>query len=120
MPERTTVQPGQDRQPAILAPAQFGGFPGPLRRPFPGNTMLKLLGTTDAKQIGILYFITSFFFFIAAGIEALLMRAELARPGMQFLSQEQYNQLFTSHGTIMMFLFATPLAFAFGNYLVPL
>lgn len=120
MPKRSTTEPRQDRQPAILAPAEFGGYPGPLRRPVPGNTLLRLLATTDAKQIGLLYLSTSFFFFIAAGIEALLMRAELARPELQFLSPEQYNQLFTSHGTIMMFLFATPLAFAFGNYLVPL
>ncbi|MDH6465745.1 heme/copper-type cytochrome/quinol oxidase subunit 1 [Micromonospora sp. A200] len=120
MPEQTTAEHGQDRRPAILAPAQFGGFPGPLRRALPGTALLRLLRTTDAKQIGLLYLISSFFFFIAAGIEALLMRGELARPGLQFLSAEQYNQLFTSHGTIMMFLFATPLAFAFGNYLVPL
>ncbi|MFG1953975.1 cytochrome c oxidase subunit I [Micromonospora sp. NPDC048830] len=120
MPERTTAGTGRDRGTAILAPAHVGGYPGPVRSALPGNKLLKLLGTTDAKQIGLLYLVTSFFFFAAAGIEALLMRAELARPRMQFLSPEQYNQLFTSHGTIMMFLFATPLAFAFGNYLVPL
>ena len=51
---------------------------------------------------------------------ALLMRAELARPGLQFLSLEQYNQLFTMHGTIMLLLFATPIVFAFANYIVPL
>ena len=51
---------------------------------------------------------------------ALLMRAELARPGQQFLSNEQYNQLFTMHGTIMLLLFATPIVFAFANYIVPL
>ena len=51
---------------------------------------------------------------------ALLMRAELARPGMQFLSPEQYNQLFTMHGTIMLLFFATPIVFAFANYIVPL
>ena len=51
---------------------------------------------------------------------ALLMRAELARPGLQFLSPEQYNQLFTMHGTIMLLLFATPIVFAFANYIVPL
>ena len=54
------------------------------------------------------------------GILALMMRAELARPGLQFFSNEQYNQLFTLHGTIMLLLFATPLAFAFANLLVPL
>src|SRR5256886_2606224 len=51
---------------------------------------------------------------------AMLMRAELARPGLQFLSPEQYNQLFTEHGTIMLLLFATPILFAFANYIVPL
>ncbi len=51
---------------------------------------------------------------------ALLMRAELARPGLQFLSPEQYNQLFTMHGTIMLLLFATPIVFAFANFVVPL
>ena len=51
---------------------------------------------------------------------ALLMRAELAQPGMQFLSPEQYNQLFTMHGTIMLLFFATPIVFAFANYVVPL
>ena len=51
---------------------------------------------------------------------ALLMRAELAQPGMQFLSPEQYNQLFTMHGTIMLLFFATPIVFAFANFVVPL
>ena len=50
----------------------------------------------------------------------MLMRAELARPGMQFLSPEQYNQLFTMHGTIMLLFFATPLVFAFANLVLPL
>jgi cytochrome c oxidase subunit I len=97
-----------------------GGYPGPVRRAVPGNSLARLLRTTDAKQIGLLYLATSFGFFVAGGVMALLMRAELARPGMQFLSPEQYNQLFTMHGTIMMLLFATPLVFGFGNYLVPL
>jgi cytochrome c oxidase subunit 1 len=82
--------------------------------------LIRLLGTTDAKQIGILYLTTSFGFFIASGIMAMLMRAELARPGLQFLSPEQYNQLFTMHGTIMLLLFATPIVFAFANFVVPL
>src|SRR5262249_56854017 len=76
--------------------------------------------TTDAKQIGIMYLVTSFAFFLVGGLMALLMRAELARPGLQFLSPEQYNQLFTEHGTIMLLLFATPIVFAFANYIVPL
>ncbi|MDW5322665.1 cytochrome c oxidase subunit I [Plantactinospora sp. KLBMP9567] len=120
MRKRVTTEPGHDPGRLILAPARSGGYPGPVREAVKGSQLLRLLATTDAKQIGLLYLTTSFGFFLAAGIEALLMRAELARPGMQFLSPEQYNQLFTSHGTIMMLLFATPLAFAFGNFLVPL
>ncbi|HEY0485686.1 MAG TPA: cbb3-type cytochrome c oxidase subunit I, partial [Mycobacteriales bacterium] len=85
-----------------------------------GNALVRLVRTTDAKTIGLLYLTTSFGFFLLAGLMALLMRAELARPGLQFLSNEQYNQLFTMHGTIMLLLFATPLVFAFANYIVPL
>ena len=51
---------------------------------------------------------------------AMLMRGELARPGLQFLSPEQYNQLFTMHGTVMLLFFATPLFFAFANLIMPL
>jgi cytochrome c oxidase subunit 1 len=94
--------------------------PGPARRTLRGSALIRLLGTTDAKQIGLLYLVTSFGFFFAAGIMALLMRTELARPGLQFLSPEQYNQLVTIHGTIMMLLFATPLVFGFANYIIPL
>src|SRR5881227_659522 len=57
---------------------------------------------------------------MVGGLMAMLMRGELARPGLQFLSQEQYNQLFTMHGTIMLLLFATPLVFAFANLVLPL
>ncbi|HTJ32707.1 MAG TPA: cytochrome c oxidase subunit I [Dactylosporangium sp.] len=101
-------------------PVHAPRLPGPLRRTAPGSRVVEFLGTTDAKQIGVLYLVTSFGFFIVGGLLALLMRAELARPGLQFLSTEQYNQLFTMHGTIMLLLFATPLVFGFGNYLVPL
>ncbi|MET7427358.1 cytochrome c oxidase subunit I, partial [Dactylosporangium sp. NPDC005555] len=85
-----------------------------------GSAFGRLLRTTDAKQIGLMYLVTSFAFFLAGGVMALLMRAELARPGLQFLSAEQYNQLFTIHGTVMLLLFATPIVFAFANYIVPL
>jgi cytochrome c oxidase subunit 1 len=67
-----------------------------------------------------MYLVTSFGFFLIGGLLALIMRAELARPGMQFLSPEQYNQLFTMHGTIMLLFFATPIVFAFANFVVPL
>ena len=67
-----------------------------------------------------MYLVTSFVFFMIGGFMALLMRAELAQPGLQFLSTEQYNQLFTMHGTIMLLFFATPIVFAFANYIVPI
>jgi cytochrome c oxidase subunit I len=95
-------------------------------RPYPGQEAAKgsmlgqLLRTTDHKLIGKMYLVTAFVFFMLGGVMALLMRAELARPGMQFLSLEQYNQLFTMHGTIMLLLFATPLVFAFANLVLPL
>src|SRR4051794_5456357 len=67
-----------------------------------------------------MYLTTSFVWFFAGGLMAMRMRGELARPGMQYLSPEQYNQLFTMHGTIMLLFFATPLFFAFGNLVMPL
>ena len=88
--------------------------------PGPGSKIAKVLTTTDHKTIGLLYLCTSFAFFILAGLLAELMRAELARPGLQFFSNEQYNQLFTMHGTIMMFLFAPPAAYGLANYIMPL
>ncbi len=80
-----------------------------------GQSIVKVLTTTDHKVIGKLYLVTSFAWFLVGGIMALIMRAELANPGMQFVNDEVYNQLFTMHGTIMLLLFATPLFFGFGN-----
>nr|WP_240107814.1 cytochrome c oxidase subunit I [Streptomyces sp. MUM 203J] len=76
--------------------------------------------TTDHKTIGNMYLATAFGFFLAAGLMALLMRAELARPGLQLMSAYQYNQLFTVHGTVMMLLFATPTFAGFANVVMPL
>ncbi|WSV32994.1 cytochrome c oxidase subunit I [Streptomyces sp. NBC_01017] len=93
----------------------------PMRSKQPGGrVVVDWLTTTDHKKIGHLYLITSFGFFLAGGVMALLMRAELARPGMQILSNEQFNQLFTMHGTIMLLLFATPTFAGFANELMPL
>ncbi|WP_435880636.1 cbb3-type cytochrome c oxidase subunit I [Streptomyces flaveolus] len=69
------------------------------------------MATTDHERIGHLCLITSFGFFLVAGAPAMFVRAEPTRPGSQLLSHEQYNQAFTTHGTIMLLLFATP-AFA--------
>ena len=103
-----------------MAPRPIVTRPWPVRQPIKGSALARLFRTTDAKQIGIMYGITAFVFFAIGGFMALLMRAELARPGGQFLSPEQYNQLFTMHGTIMLLMFATPIVFAFANYIVPL
>jgi cytochrome c oxidase subunit 1 len=110
----------EQTRPAELVPQPIVTRPYPVRQGIRGNALLRMVRTTDAKTIGLMYLTTSFGFFIAGGLMALLMRGELARPGLQFLSQEQYNQLFTMHGTIMLLLFATPLVFAFANYIVPL
>jgi cytochrome c oxidase subunit 1 len=78
------------------------------RRVFParlgpkGTLVYKLVTTTDHKTIGVMYIVACFAMFFAGGLMALLMRTELAVPGLQFLSNEQYNQLFTMHGTIML------------------
>src|SRR3954469_22691464 len=77
--------------------------------------------TTDHKKIGILYIVNSFIFFFLAGLLALGVRSELAVPGLQFVHDENvYNQLFTMHGTAMIFLFIIPILAGFGNYVVPL
>ena len=78
------------------------------------------LTTVDHKRIGILYIVTAFFFFFAAGVMALLMRLQLAQAGNDIVTENDYNQLFTIHGTAMIFLFVVPILAGFGNYLVPL
>lgn len=85
-----------------------------------GSLAWKMLTTTDHKQLGIMYIIMSFSFFFLGGFMALLIRAELFTPGLQFLSNEQFNQLFTMHGTVMLLLFGTPVVWGFANYILPL
>ncbi len=76
--------------------------------------------TVDHKRIGILYLATSGVFFVAGGIMALLIRTQLAQADMSFIDRDGYNQLFTIHGTTMIFLVVVPILAGFGNYLVPL
>jgi len=85
-----------------------------------GSKAWMMLTTTDHKQLGIMYIIMSFGFFFIGGLMALLIRAELFTPGLQFLSNEQYNQLFTMHGTVMLLLFSTPVVWGFANFVLPL
>jgi cytochrome c oxidase subunit I len=81
---------------------------------------LEWLTTTDHKKIGILYLFTTFLFFILGGVEALIMRLQLAEPDNTLVDPGAYNGLVTVHGTTMVFLFMVPVLAGFGNYLVPL
>ncbi|MDQ2848749.1 MAG: cytochrome c oxidase subunit I [Actinomycetota bacterium] len=103
-----------------VAPRPVLTRPYPVQRPARGSKFLQYFKTTDPKVLGVMYIVTSFTFFMIGGFLALLMRAELARPGLQFLSPEQYNQLFTMHGTIMLLFYATPIVFGFANFVLPL
>ena len=95
-----------------LAPAAAATYRGGL---------YEWLTTTDHKKIGIMYVANSFLFFFIGGLLALGVRTELAQPGLQFVSNEGiYNQLFTMHATVMIFLFIIPMLAGFGNYVVPL
>ncbi|WP_221315267.1 aa3-type cytochrome oxidase subunit I [Sphaerisporangium krabiense] len=85
-----------------------------------GRLLLRWASTTDHKVIGNLYLVTSFVFFLIAGLMAMLVRAELLQPGMQLMTNKQYNELFTNHGALMLLLFATPLFAGFANAIMPL
>ena len=76
--------------------------------------------TVNHKRIGILYGVTAFIFFLIGGLEALLMRIQLMKPENDFVSPETFNQLFTMHGTTMIFLGVMPLSAMFFNYFIPL
>jgi hypothetical protein len=75
--------------------------------------------TVDHKQIG-LYLVTSLLFFLAGGVLAMLIRVELAAPGLQAMDEVTYNQIFTMHGTLMIYLFSVPIFTGLDSYLVPL
>jgi cytochrome c oxidase subunit 1 len=103
-----------------MATTDLQGYPRATRSARRGSILVSWLSSTDHKVIGYLYLITSFGFFLFGGVLALVMRGQLARPGGDLVSSEQYNQLFTMHGTIMLLLFATPLFIGFGNVVMPL
>jgi cytochrome c oxidase subunit I len=84
------------------------------------NIVWDLMTTVDHKKIGILYGVSALFFFIVGGIEAFIIRLQLMRPENNLISPDVYNQLFTMHGTTMVFLVGMPIAVALFNYLVPL
>ncbi len=102
----------------VAAPTTVRG--GPLARPITPTGVWSWLTTVDHKRIGILYGSTAFFFFLVAGVEALLMRTQLIRPNNTLIEPGAFNALFTMHGTTMIFLVVMPLSAAFFNYIVPL
>jgi len=89
-------------------------------RPSAKTGVVSWLATADHKRIGILYGITAFIFFILGGLEALALRAQLARPNGEVLDADLYNQLFTMHGLTMIFFVIMPMGAAFVNFLLPL
>jgi cytochrome c oxidase subunit 1 len=104
---------------ALMAVDALGGV-RVTAHPAEPATLLTWLTTVDHKRIGQLYLVAAFGFFLFAGLLALLMRTELAAPGLQVTDEQGYSQLFTMHGTLMMLMFATPAAAGLANYLVPL
>src|ERR1035437_8315624 len=86
----------------------------------PLNVVYEWLTTVDHKKIGLMYIGYALVFLLIAGIEAMLMRIQLAVPNNHFVSPQVFNQLFTMHGTTMVFFEGMPILFGFGNYLVPL
>ncbi len=91
--------------------------------PFPRaryTGILEWITTTDHKKIGVLYLVTTFFFFLTGGLLALGIRTQLATPDTGFLTAQQYNSAFTMHGTTMVFLFVVPVWTGFANFIIPL
>jgi cytochrome c oxidase subunit I len=88
--------------------------------PQPARGLLAFFTTTDHKRIGIAYMVTAYAFFLVGGALAELIRAQLFSPDLELVSEGRFNQLFTMHGSIMLFLFLGPFAFGLANYLVPL
>ena len=86
----------------------------------PRFDLLRWITTVDHKDIGILYLLTTGVFFLLGGLEALLMRVQLALPRNTFLDPGAYNAVFTMHGTTMIFLVVMPMLLGFSNYIVPL
>src|SRR5215217_3553954 len=102
--------------PVVTPSSSLGVF----RRPVAASGWRAWAFTVDHKKLGIMYGVSAMAFFVVGGIEALLIRAQLAGPNGKVLSADLYNQMFTMHATSMVFLFAMPMAAAFGNYFLPL
>ena len=110
-----------DRAPIIARATDDSPSSATLRQSWEGRPGVGgWLATVDHKEIGKRYVVTAFIFLIIGGLEALVMRVQLARPNQTLLTPEQYSQLFTMHGVTMIFLYALPVLSGFSNYLWPL
>src|SRR3954451_9818794 len=107
LPRPAPAPPAEAAPVAYPSPPAYRGF-------------VSWLTTVDHKRIGILYGTTAFIFFLVGGVEALMIRMQLSAPNNTFVSPDAFNQLFTMHGTTMIFLFVMPMSVAFFNYVVPL
>ena len=104
----------------VLAPVTPSSTYGAFRRPVQTTGWKSWLFTVDHKKLGLMYSASAFFFFLVGGVEALLIRAQLAGPDGKILDADKYNQMFTMHATTMIFLFVMPMVTGLANYLVPL
>ncbi|MBU6317424.1 MAG: cbb3-type cytochrome c oxidase subunit I, partial [Acidobacteria bacterium] len=111
-----TVGAGASAPAVVTTPRALGV----LRRPVASTGWKSWLFTVDHKKLGLMYGAVALFFFLVGGIEALLIRLQLAAPDNTVLSAGLYNEMFTMHATTMVFLFVMPMAAAFANYFVPL
>ncbi|MEY2580937.1 MAG: cytochrome c oxidase subunit [Ilumatobacteraceae bacterium] len=115
-PSTVPALPGGDVPQFVTPASSYGVF----RRPVTTTGWRSWLFTVDHKKLGIMYGVAAMFFFLVGGIEALMIRTQLAAPDNTVLSASLYNQMFTMHATTMIFLFVMPMAAAWANYLVPL
>jgi cytochrome c oxidase subunit 1 len=116
-PSTTPAVIGTGGAPAVVTPSQAYGV---FKRPVSTTGWRSWVFTVDHKKLGIMYGVTAMFFFLVGGVEALLIRAQLAGPEGTVLSAGLYNEMFTMHATTMVFLFVMPMAAAWANYFVPL
>jgi cytochrome c oxidase subunit 1 len=105
---------------AVVAPATPSSAMGALKRPVVTKGWRQWVFTVDHKKLGIMYMATAMFFFLVGGLEAVLIRLQLALPNGKILNADLYNQMFTMHATTMIFLFVMPMAAGFANYFIPL
>lgn len=112
----TTASPEHDSHDEHAEPA----FDGVITRPLKKTGLVGWLTTVDHKKIGVMYGIAALFFLLVGGVEALLIRIQLMSPQNDFIDARTYNQLFTMHGTTMIFLAVMPMSAAFFNFIMPL